>query len=75
MDEKQQPTSNDEAILQMLAGANFGPNSSLTLPSGKKLNASEAQTWTSVYADDSENAGEQNEEPEPKRRGWFRKSR
>jgi len=74
MNEKQQPASNDEAILQMLAGANFGPDAGLTLPSGKTLNASEAQAWTSVYADDSSESAEKNQ-PEKPRRGWFRKSR
>lgn len=42
--------SNDEAILKMLAGANFGPNASLTLPSGQTLDAAEAQAMTSLYA-------------------------
>jgi hypothetical protein len=48
------PESNDEAVLRMLAGANFGPDAGLTLPSGKELGGGEAQAWTSVYADDAE---------------------
>ncbi len=47
---------NDEEILRMLGGATFGPDASLTLPSGKTLAANEAQVMTSLYADDSEKA-------------------
>lgn len=53
-------TSNDEAILKMLAGANFGPNASLTLPSGETLNADEAQVMTGLYADPVTDAGRHN---------------
>lgn len=42
-------TGNDDAILAMLAGAQFGPDASVTLPSGKKIGAEEAQTWTDLY--------------------------
>ena len=45
--------ADDEMILRMLAGARFGPNASLTLPSGRVLSASEAQVLTSFYAEDA----------------------
>lgn len=47
----------DEAVLRMLGGATFGPNASPTLPSGRRLDAGEAQALTSYYADpaDEEN--------------------
>lgn len=35
----------------MLAGAHFGPNANLTLPSGERLSAAEANALTGVYAD------------------------
>lgn len=43
-------TPDDAACLQMLAGVNFGPNASLTLPSGRVLTPAEAQALTSAYA-------------------------
>lgn len=43
-------TSGDDAVLRMLAGASFGPNASLTLPSGATLDADEAQALTGAYA-------------------------
>ena len=44
---------NDELVLRMMAGATFGPNSSLVLPSGRHLSAEEAQALTSFYAADA----------------------
>lgn len=41
---------NDEACLDMLAGAHFGPNAGVVLPSGRRLDADEAQALTSFYA-------------------------
>ncbi len=43
-------SSNDEAALRALAGANFGPDAQLILPSGRKLDGDEAQAMTSLYA-------------------------
>lgn len=45
---------NDIRCLQALAGANFGPNASLTLPSGEVLSPDEAQVLTAIWADDAE---------------------
>lgn len=50
------PADPDEAVLQMLAGANFGPGARLILPSGKELDPGEAQALTSFYAEDAEDA-------------------
>lgn len=51
--EKEQPglpvTGNDDAVLALFAGTQFGPNASVTLPSGTTLDAEEAQTWTDLY--------------------------
>jgi hypothetical protein len=41
--------SNDEAVLRMLGGANFGPDAKLILPSGRTLDGDEAQALTSYY--------------------------
>lgn len=48
---RQAAGSNDEAVLRMLGGATFGPDASLILPSGQRLDADEAQVFTSLYAD------------------------
>lgn len=40
----------DEACLRLLAGASFGPNASLVLPSGKRLSGDEAQALAAFYA-------------------------
>lgn len=40
----------DVACLRMLAGAHFGPNAHLTLPSGRTISSAEAQALTSAYA-------------------------
>lgn len=45
-------TPDDDAVLRMLAGANFGPNANVVLPSGERLNGDEAQALTSFYADE-----------------------
>jgi hypothetical protein len=42
--------SDDEAALRMLAGASFGPDCEVVLPSGRTLSADEAQALTSYYA-------------------------
>jgi hypothetical protein len=47
----------DDAVLRMLAGANFGPDSKLILPSGVTLDGDEAQAMTSFYAPDGEHRG------------------
>ena len=39
------PTSDDAALLASLAGATFGPNASLTLPSGRRIGPDEANRW------------------------------
>ena len=44
--------SNDERLLRKLAGASFDPAAKLILPSGKELNADEAQAFTALYAPD-----------------------
>lgn len=41
---------NDEMALRILAGANFGPDAKVILPSGHELDANEAQALTSFYA-------------------------
>jgi hypothetical protein len=41
----------DEDVLHMLSGANFGPQATLTLPSGKTIDGDEAQVWTAFYND------------------------
>lgn len=43
-------TPEDAQALRMLAGASFGPNASLTLPSGETLTADEAQAFSAAYA-------------------------
>lgn len=40
----------DIPALRILAGANFGPNAQLTLPSGRTVGHAEAQALTSAYA-------------------------
>lgn len=40
----------DIPVLQMLAGAHFGPDAKVPLPSGREIAASEAQALTSAYA-------------------------
>lgn len=40
----------DVAVLKMMAGASFGPDATLTLPSGRVLSADEAQALAAVYA-------------------------
>jgi len=44
--------SNDDAVLKMLSGAQFGPNAKIVLPSGKQLSGDEAQAFTSAFSDD-----------------------
>lgn len=45
--------SPDDAILNMLGGANFGPDAKLILPSGLVLDGREAQVFTSLFAAES----------------------
>lgn len=47
-------TGDDDAVLDLLAGAHFGPNASLKLPSGTVLGAAEAQAWTCLYSDETQ---------------------
>lgn len=42
--------SNDDEALRFLAGASFGPNAKLILPSGRELPSDEAQAFTSMYS-------------------------
>lgn len=42
--------SADDAVLQMLAGANFGPGAKIILPSGAVLGSDEAQAFTAAFA-------------------------
>ncbi len=51
--------SGDDAVLRMLAGASFGPDARLTLPSGTELTGDEAQVFTSAF-------GEHEQEQAPK---------
>lgn len=44
---------NDDKVMQMLAGANFGPNTKVILPSGEEIDGTEAQALTSFYAKDA----------------------
>jgi hypothetical protein len=48
-----QLTRQDDAILRALAGANFGPGSSVVLPSGKTIRGDEAQALSSAYLPDA----------------------
>lgn len=41
--------ADDEAVLRMLAGANFGPNG-VILPTGRHIDGDEAQALTAFYA-------------------------
>ena len=41
--------SDDDALLKMLAGANFGPNTKIVLPSGTEISGDEAQVFTSLH--------------------------
>jgi hypothetical protein len=43
-------SADDDRVLQMLAGANFGPDSAIVLPSGVTLGGDEAQALTSAHA-------------------------
>lgn len=38
-------TSNDAALIRMMAGANFGPDATVTLPSGRTITGAEMQRW------------------------------
>ena len=38
-------TPADAALIHMMAGAKFGPDSTLTLPSGKTITGTEMQQW------------------------------
>jgi hypothetical protein len=49
--EENEMDANDDMLLRALGGATFGPNASLTLPSGERLSGDEAQALTAVYAD------------------------
>lgn len=40
-----QLTPDDAAIIRMLAGASFEPNSSVTLPSGRTVTGTEMNRW------------------------------
>lgn len=42
--------SNDDAVLRMLSGASFGPNTKITLPSGKQLDGDEAGVFSSLMS-------------------------
>lgn len=38
-------TPDDAALIRMMAGANFGPDAKITLPSGKTITGAEMQRW------------------------------
>lgn len=38
-------TPDDAAFLRMMAGARFGPDATVTLPSGKTITGTEMQRW------------------------------
>lgn len=42
-------TGHDDAVMAMLGGAEFGPNASVTLPSGETIGPDEANAWSSLY--------------------------
>ena len=42
---------NDAALIRMMAGAHFGPDAAVTLPSGKTITGAEMQRW--LEANDS----------------------
>lgn len=48
----------DDAVLKMLAGANFQQGATLTLPSGKTLNGDEASALTAAHAPAVKNLGD-----------------
>lgn len=47
-------TADDAALLRMLAGATFGPDATIGLPSGKSITGAEMARWLA-----NEQAGEQ----------------
>lgn len=53
----EQKPHTDEAVLRMLAGANFGPDATVVLPSGREVGGDEAQALTSFYAPDATGTG------------------
>lgn len=38
-------TPNDAALINMMAGANFGPDARITLPSGRTITGAEMRRW------------------------------
>jgi len=38
-------TANDAAMIRAMAGANFGPDATVTLPSGRTITGAEMQRW------------------------------
>jgi hypothetical protein len=60
----------DEAVLRILGGANFGPDAGLILPSGKRLEGDEAQAWTSLYASDQREPVDELDATEFDNEGW-----
>jgi hypothetical protein len=57
--------SSDDAILEMLSGAIFGPDTKLTLPSEIELDGREAQAFTSLFAAETSPVNVPNREPKP----------
>jgi hypothetical protein len=58
--------TDDEKLLRALGGATFGPDASLTLPSGRRIDSDEAQAFTSLYASPEGAAAVRSEiEPQP----------
>ena len=54
MPERQDPPARtDEETLDLLGGANFGPESVLDLPSGARLDAESAQAATAAFLPDA----------------------
>ena len=43
-------TRNDAVFIRMMAGACFGPDATVTLPSGKTITGAEMQRWIEANA-------------------------
>ena len=43
-------TPNDAVFIRMMAGACFGPDATVTLPSGKTITGAEMQRWIEANA-------------------------
>lgn len=65
-DQPQLPTeTDDDAILRMLAGANFAPGARVTLPTGREMSGDELTVATSAFPDGETAVGSGLDEPQP----------